>query len=89
MEYTEYKQISDTLAILQNKNFSDFVRDYNETYDRFTYSNDIRVFSISCELGQYNLSIDDLNILLFKCQYYLRSPEEWNVLQETFADVVE
>ena len=89
MEYAEYKQLLDTLAILQEIECSEFVKDYNETYDRFTYSHDIRVFMISCELGKYNLSVDDFNKLLFTCKYYLNSPEEWDALQETFAGVVE
>jgi hypothetical protein len=35
------------------------------------------------------MSIDEQDKLLFKCQYYLRSPDEWAILQETFANVVE
>lgn len=89
MEYAEYKQISDTLAMLERTDRTDFVKDYNETYDRFSYSRDIRLYVVLCELAMYMMSIEDQDKLLFKCQYYLRSPEEWAVLQETFADVVE
>ena len=89
MEYAEYKQISDTLAMLEMTDRTDFVKDYNETYDRFSYSRDIRLYVVLCELAMYMMSIEDQDKLLFKCQYYLRSPEEWAVLQETFADVVE
>ena len=87
MEYAEYKRIYDTLVILQNLNQSDFVRDYSE--ERFTYESDVRVFGISCELGKYNFCTDALNTFLFKCQYYLRFPEEWNLLQAKFASIVE
>ena len=88
MEYAEYKRISDTLVILQNLNQSDFVRDYSET-ERFTYENDVRVFGISCELGKYNFCMDELNTFLFKCRHYLRFPEEWTLLQERFASIIE
>jgi len=91
MEYSEYKQISDTLVILQNIECSDFVRDYTKTCDRFITNNDddIKVYLMSCELCCFKLSIDEFNNLLFKCQYYLRSPEEWDTLHETFANVSE
>lgn len=89
MEYAEYKQLLDSLAILEEIECTEFVKDYDETYDRFTYSRDIRVFTISCELAKYQLNLDDLNKLLFTCKFYLNSPEEWNVLQNTFADVLE
>lgn len=88
MEYTEYKRIYDILVILQNLNQSDFVRDYSET-ELFTYENDVRVFGISCALGKYNFCMDELNTFLFKCQYYLKFPEEWSILQAKFANIVE
>ena len=70
-------------------NLNDFVKDYNETYDRFSYTRDMRLYVILCELSRYMMSIEEQDKLLFKCQYYLRSPEEWTALQETFANVVE
>ena len=89
MEYAEYKQISETLAMLERTDRIDFVKDYNETYDRFSYTRDMRLYVILGELARYMMSIEEQDKLLFKCQYYLRSPEEWTALQETFADVVE